>query len=798
MIEGTFIDGASFDVVQSDGRSGACQFETFAVALGDGTSADGPRAAASAFILRRPDARVQYGARLISIAELTEQLAGLSSRDYALKLSKCGVWGDGASFAVACHIDGLRGHVLMPCGRDKLVSRSRAGRATAARSRAPACAHTTCSCRGGVRSTTIRRRRRRATPRRGASPAASASARLGPPAPRARPRDALEQPAPRRARRPPPRTRPRRRRSRWRRPPPTRCSARATNTRPPTSRCCRRSRHRSRRVSRRRAAAGAAAAAGSVGDRAAAVGAPEWRGDAPRCGRRPPRRTTTPPGDELVQERRDAALADLPPGDVPLRQAIAASVAAFVSGDERGRLRGARVDVAASAAAPLAARPPPTTARRGRRSASRPAKATNTRRRRAAAAGDRSRRSRSHLATSCGLFAARASTLPSARPRLSRARRRRRRRAAAVARRVALRRRNTRLAARSSRTALVASAAPASDDELSFEAPAASPGDVGEAAVETRGDASFAPTDDGDESAAEDEPLRGASLAHDDGMLRPRAPQARCHGTSDRRGGIDARATTRARRGARSSAKRRTRGARRGGGASAWARHLGVLLLLLTCPLAGVPRPSSSTSLVGAGDRGRAPGAARQCARAGRALPFNGSSAGFNSRRLWRSRTDATTCRPTRRASSSTGRPECTRGQRLQREKATAAGSLDATTTKSGAAAAAARRLARRAVRRQSEEWFELVLMSVALFGSYLLCRVARRRLANRVAPSATTGAARKRAWRRHANATPRPTSRVIRTVAAREAKARRRREGKVQPRPRAAVRGAGCGSSST
>ena len=116
MIEGTFIDGASFDVVQSDGRSGACQFETIAAAQGDGTSADGLRAAVSAFILRRPDARVQYGAQLISIAELTEQLAGLSSRDYALKLSKCGVWGDGASFAVACHIDGLRGHVLLPCG----------------------------------------------------------------------------------------------------------------------------------------------------------------------------------------------------------------------------------------------------------------------------------------------------------------------------------------------------------------------------------------------------------------------------------------------------------------------------------------------------------------------------------------------------------------------------------------------------------------------------------------------------------------------------------------------------------
>ena len=120
MCEGTFIDATSFDSVQSDGRFGACQFETIAAAQGDGRSAKGLRAAASAFILRRPDARVQYGARLISIAELTEQLAGLSSRDYALKLSKCGVWGDGASFAVACQIDGLRGHVLLPCGRDKL------------------------------------------------------------------------------------------------------------------------------------------------------------------------------------------------------------------------------------------------------------------------------------------------------------------------------------------------------------------------------------------------------------------------------------------------------------------------------------------------------------------------------------------------------------------------------------------------------------------------------------------------------------------------------------------------------
>ena len=49
MIEGTFIDGASFDVVQSDGRFGACQFETIAAAQGDGTSAKGLRAAASAF-----------------------------------------------------------------------------------------------------------------------------------------------------------------------------------------------------------------------------------------------------------------------------------------------------------------------------------------------------------------------------------------------------------------------------------------------------------------------------------------------------------------------------------------------------------------------------------------------------------------------------------------------------------------------------------------------------------------------------------------------------------------------------
>ena len=121
LCEGTFIDATSFDVMQSDGRLGACQFETIAAAQGDGTSAEGLRAAVSAFILRRPDARVQYGAGLISIAALTEQLAGLSSRNYALKLSQGGVWGDGASFAVACHIDGLRGHVLLPCDREKLV-----------------------------------------------------------------------------------------------------------------------------------------------------------------------------------------------------------------------------------------------------------------------------------------------------------------------------------------------------------------------------------------------------------------------------------------------------------------------------------------------------------------------------------------------------------------------------------------------------------------------------------------------------------------------------------------------------
>ena len=157
LCEGTFIDGASFDVVQSDGRFGACQFETIAAAQGDGTSAEGLRAAASAFILRRPNARVQYGARLISIAELTEQLAGLSSRDYALKLSEGGVWGDGASFAVACHIDGLHGHVLLPCGRDNLVVAlacgPRDGRPLFARL---ACAHYDLLVpRRGVRSTTM-------------------------------------------------------------------------------------------------------------------------------------------------------------------------------------------------------------------------------------------------------------------------------------------------------------------------------------------------------------------------------------------------------------------------------------------------------------------------------------------------------------------------------------------------------------------------------------------------------------------------------------------------------------------
>ena len=64
--EGTVVGTAEFDVVPADGRFGACQFETIAAAQGDGTSADGLRAAVSAFILRRPDARVQYGAQLIS------------------------------------------------------------------------------------------------------------------------------------------------------------------------------------------------------------------------------------------------------------------------------------------------------------------------------------------------------------------------------------------------------------------------------------------------------------------------------------------------------------------------------------------------------------------------------------------------------------------------------------------------------------------------------------------------------------------------------------------------------------
>ena len=69
--DGDVIDTAAFTVVPADGSRGACQFETIAAAQGDGTSADGLRAAVSAFILRRPDARVQYGAQLISIAELT-------------------------------------------------------------------------------------------------------------------------------------------------------------------------------------------------------------------------------------------------------------------------------------------------------------------------------------------------------------------------------------------------------------------------------------------------------------------------------------------------------------------------------------------------------------------------------------------------------------------------------------------------------------------------------------------------------------------------------------------------------
>ena len=175
-------------------------------------------------------------------------------------------------------------------------------------------------------------------------------------------------------------------------------------------------------------------------------------------------------------------------------------------------------------------------------------------------------------------------------------------------------------------------------------------------------------------------------------------------------------------------------------------------------------------------------------------MPFNGSSASFNFSALVEiengcddlqaDETGIELDRPPESALEASGSNE---------EKATAAGSLDATTTSSGAAAAAARRLARRAVRRLSEEWFELVLMSFALFGSYLLWRVARRRLANRVAPSATTGAARKRAWRRRrrANAAPKPTSRVIRTVAARDAEERVVIEkAKVQPRPRAAGRG--------
>ena len=84
MCEGTFIDGASFDVAQPDGRFGACQFETIAAAQGDGTSADGLRATVTAFMIRRPTARVQYGARTIAIAELTQQLRAAQAERLAL------------------------------------------------------------------------------------------------------------------------------------------------------------------------------------------------------------------------------------------------------------------------------------------------------------------------------------------------------------------------------------------------------------------------------------------------------------------------------------------------------------------------------------------------------------------------------------------------------------------------------------------------------------------------------------------------------------------------------------------
>ena len=633
-MRGTFIDGASFDVVQSDGRFGACQFETIAAAQGDGTSAEGLRAAASAFILRRPNARVQYGARLISIAELTEQLAGLSSRDYALKLSKGGVWGDGASFAVACHIDGLRGHVLLPCGRDKLVVAlacgPRDGRPLFARL---ACAHYDLLVpRWGVRSTTI------APPpppraRQGAAfrPPRARRARPSGRCPRARGPRATRWSSRlrRRARRPPPRTRPRRRRSRWRRRPPTGCSARATNTRPSTSRCCRRSRHRSRRgfAASRGGSSRARRRPARVGDRAAAVGAPNGTTTPTRCGiATAASPTTCRPADELVQERRDASRADLLPGDEPLddeRQAIAASVAAFVSGDElRPSSTEARASAfAVSAAAPLAAR-----AAAADDGAPRPPLGESPCEGDEQAPGDEplqqaiaaslaltssdelrpvseARASTPAASAAAPLASAAAADDGAPRPPLGESLCEGEQYAPGGA---------------PSRHALVASAAPASDDELSFEAPAASPGDVGETAVETRGDASFR----ADGRRRRERGRRRAAARRVARARRWNAAARARHGRgvtgrATACGGIDARATTtRARRGAQSSAKRRTRGARAAAAPSAWARRLGLLLLLLTCPLVGVHRPSSSTSLVGAGDRGRAPGAAQHLSRA--------------------------------------------------------------------------------------------------------------------------------------------------------------------------------------
>ena len=115
--EGAIIGTPAFAVVSVDGSRGACLFGTVAAALADGSTPEGLRATAASLVRRRPNALVQFGAELRSVAELAALLAAESPLVYASELAREGTWGDALALAVLASLHGLRAHVLLPRGR---------------------------------------------------------------------------------------------------------------------------------------------------------------------------------------------------------------------------------------------------------------------------------------------------------------------------------------------------------------------------------------------------------------------------------------------------------------------------------------------------------------------------------------------------------------------------------------------------------------------------------------------------------------------------------------------------------